>query len=589
MLTAWIDADAFRAAASDALRSGDSAAARAAAALYTGPLLPEDLYEEWTEPARRELQGLHDELVGAARSDAGGEAELPFEPTAFIGREAELADVAALLRRGALLTLAGPAGAGKTRLAIEAAARQRERFRDGVRLVELAPLAQPELIPHAVAAAVGVRLAGGPPAGEALVAGLRERELLLVLDNCEHLVAGCAELADEVLRGCPHVQVLATSREPLAVAGEIVYRVPSLSLPRPGREAESEAVRLFLDRARSVEPGLALDDVARICHQLDGMPLAIELAAARAGTLPADRLGEAFRALRYQRRTGATRQQTLEAALEWSHRLLDADEAALLARLSVFAGSFDAEAAEAIAGDGGSADTLDLLAQLVAKSLVVASDGRYRLLELVRQFARERLADADELAERHARWYGELVERATPRALDLEQSNLRAALAWLLEHEPASALALATALGEWWLLRGRLAEGRRWLEAAAERAPSDTAAAAAALLRAVPFAARADAVGVGDRLAQRSLAISERLGDPAGVADALVLLGLQCWVRGEHAQARAWLERAPSAAPGIDAVHALGLVAIVARRSRARPRRSWRARSSASPRPRGCS
>jgi hypothetical protein len=295
-LSAWIDADAFRAAATEALRCGDPAAGRAAAALYTGPLLPEDLYEEWTEPARRELEALHDgvaALAGAggggaghpAEGAAGGGGELPSEPTAFIGRELELAEVATLLQRGPLLTLAGPAGAGKTRVAIEAAARRRERFRDGVRLVELAPLAEAELIPHAVAAAVGVRIG----AAEDLANVLAECDLLIVLDNCEHLVDGCAALAASLIRACPQVQLLATSREPLAIAGEIVYRMPSLSLPRPGRVSESEAVRLFVDRARAAQPAFALTaanaaDIARICHRLDGMPLAIELAAARVGS-----------------------------------------------------------------------------------------------------------------------------------------------------------------------------------------------------------------------------------------------------------------------------------------------------------------
>jgi predicted ATPase len=548
ILSAEVDVDAFRATAREALRTGDPAEALE---LYTGPLLPEDLYEDWAAPARREIEALHARLIAL---DLPTDTDLPTEPTAFIGRETELAEVARLLRRGPLVTLAGPAGAGKTRLAIEAAARERARSAGDVRLVELAPLADAELIPHAVAAAAGVRLPRGQRAAEALAVALRYRDALVVLDNCEHLVDACARLAAALLRGCPGLVLLATSREPLAIAGEIVYRVPSLTLPRPGHEAESEAVRLFVERSGIPLSNANAADVGRICRRLDGMPLAIELAAAHAATLPLAHLGEAVRALRFERRGGTTRQQTLEAALEWSHRLLSPEEAALLARLSVFAGPFDADAAEAVAGA-----SLDLLSRLVAKSLVVTRDGRYRLLELVRQFAGERLEEREALAERHARWYLALAERAPPATFDAEQGNVRAALAWLLDHDPEAALQLAAALGNWWLLRGRLAEGRRWLEQAVARAPADTASAAAALLRAVPFAVRSGDTHEGDRLAERSLAIHERLGDRRGADAAHTMLGLLAWVRGDNPRAR---ERLESAAGATDAAHALGLVAI---------------------------
>ena len=352
----------------------------------------------------------------------------------FVGREAAIAEVVRLLRRGALVTLSGPAGAGKTRLALEVAARQRERFRDGAWFVDLAPLARPELIADAIAAATGLTQSGRSPSAAALVDWLAGRELLIVLDNCEHLIAGCAETVERVLRGCPAVQVLATSREPLALTGELVWRVPSLTLPdatrllSPAELLGYESVRLFVERARAVQPQFALTeanagDVVGICRRLDGMPLAIELAAARAGSLPpaeiARRLVASFGLLRHQRRTVQTRQQTLEAALEWSYRLLEAPEARLLGRLGVFAGRFGLEAAEQICSDRGlpREEIVDLLAHLVDKSLVVASEDagepRYRLLEMIRQYARERLAEHEEpaaLSERHARWYAELAQ-----------------------------------------------------------------------------------------------------------------------------------------------------------------------------------
>ena len=354
---------------------------------------------------------------------------LPAELTTFIGREAELEALGGLLRRGPLVTVAGAAGCGKTRIALEAAARQLPRFQHGVWLVELGPISQPELIADAVAAAVGLKPGSQARAVAALVDALADREALIVLDNCDHLVDACAHLAEALLRGCPHLQVLATSREPLQVTGEIVLRLPPLTLPdagggTPAELLRSESVRLFVERAGAAQPGFALSDrnaadVVQICHNLDGVPLAIELAAARVGSLPpgelARRLGESFRLLRQEQRTAEPRRQTLEGALDWSYRLLDADEAALLRRLGVFAGTFDLAAVEAVCGGE---DSVEVLGRLVRKSLVVAEEvegePRYRLLEMIRQYARERLAEAGEtglLAERHARWYLDLPER----------------------------------------------------------------------------------------------------------------------------------------------------------------------------------
>jgi predicted ATPase len=407
-------------------------------------------------------------------------------------------------------------------------------------------------------------------------------------------VAAAASLVDGLLRGCPQVQVLATSREALQVAGEIVWRVRSLTLPSAAAHDEvlrSEAGRLFADRATAAEPRFAVTpanaaDVARICRRLDGVPLAIELAAARAGSLPpgeiARRLGESLRLLRGGRRAGESRLQTLEGALDWSYRLLDPQEAALLRRLAIFAGTFGLDAAEGVCGgDGLPADeVVDVLLRLAGKSLVVASEAdgrpRMRLLEMIRQFAHARLAETGELEslrERHARWYLDLATTAPQHArLDLEPDNLRAALSWLLENDPPEALRLTGWLSDWWLLRGRLVEGREWLDRAVQRTPATTAATAAALLRAVPFAGRAGDMGDSERLAERSLAIHRELGDRAGAAQALHMLGLQAWLRGFYAQAQAFLRDAiaearpaPSPAAEINAVHTLGILAICAR------------------------
>ena len=496
------------------------------------------------------------------------------------------------------MTIAGPAGCGKTRLGLEVAARRRDDFRDGVWLVELAPVSQPDVIADTLAAALGLRPGRGAGTVDALLAALASYEALIVLDNCDHLVAACAHLSEALLRGCPELQVLATSREPLQVTGEIVWRVPSLTLPEaggagsPAELMQAESVRLFVDRAAAAQPGFALTtrnapDVARICESLDGMPLAIELAAARVGSLsPAEialRLGESFRLLRQERRTAEPRQQTLEGALDWSYRLLEADETTLLRRLAVFAGSFDLAAVEGVCATD---DAVDVLVRLVHKSLVVAEEvegePRYRLLAMIRQYARERLAEAGEtaaLAERHARWYLEVPERLRAtgseerlRRFDLDPDNFRAALAWLLDNDAPAALRLADSLGDWWLMRGRLAEGREWLEVALEQSQEASPVAAAALLRAMAFVGRSGGMSESERLAERSLAISRELGDREGVAQALQVRGVWAWIRGPYPRARDLLNEAIQAArlahsplAEANASHALGLVEVSSR------------------------
>src|SRR5262245_3860101 len=400
------------------------------------------------DPATR---ALYQQLLAPAPAPAAG--NLPRQLTSFVGRERERADIAGELGRARLVTLTGPGGCGKTRLALEVAADMSARLRDGAWFVELAGLSDPALVAQAAALAVGVPIPGARSAEEALVAHLAAREALIVLDNCEHLIDACARLAEELLRAGPGVRVLATSREPLRCAGEIAWRVPSL--------AESE--RLFCERAAAARPGFdaAADDaeaVTEICRRLDGMPLASELAAALTAALSlgqiAARLGDSLDMLGAGRRTALTRQQTLRATIDWSYDLLTGEERILHRRLAVFAGGFTLEAAETVcAGDAiARRRVVDLLARLVEKSLVVPEGERYRLLDTVRQYAAERLdaaAERESVARRHFDWCLALAEEhdalsAGPRrslhVLESEHDNLRAGLGWALSRDPPSAL-----------------------------------------------------------------------------------------------------------------------------------------------------
>ncbi|MGH2352814.1 MAG: ATP-binding protein, partial [Chloroflexota bacterium] len=391
---------------------------------------------------------------------------LPLQLTSFVGRERELPAVRDLLAEHRLVTLTGPGGTGKTRLALQVAADVLPAYPDGVWLVALAALADPALVPHAVAQAVGVREEPGRPLLGTLADALRPKRLLLVLDNCEHLLDACAHLADALLRACPHLRVLATGREALGIAGETAWRVPSLGLPDarhlPPVEVLSqyEAVRLFIDRALAVQPGFRVTNqnalaVVQVCARLDGIPLAIELAAARVRVLPVEqllvRLEDRFRLLSGGSRTALERHQTLRAAVDWSYDLLTEPENAVFARLAVFAGGFTLDAAEAVcAGDGIEAvEVLDLLTHLVDKSLAVVDEqpdgtARYRLLETLRHYAREKLAareEADTVRAQHATHYLALAEQADPELrgprgagwldrLRRDLDNMREALAW---------------------------------------------------------------------------------------------------------------------------------------------------------------
>jgi predicted ATPase len=524
--------------------------------------------------------------------------------TSFVGRERELAEAAMLLRDARLLTLTGAGGCGKTRLALQLAGQRTEDFADGVWPVELAALGEPELVGPAVAQALGTRLASDRAPEVALAGHIGDHRQLLLLDNCEHLVEQVARLAEALLSRCPNLTVLATSREPLRIPGEVTWRVPSLSLPRlvsgaPAAESlEAESVRLFAIRAAQAAPGFELDGenanaVASLCHRLDGMPLAIELAAARVSVLaPAqivERLDDSLNLLSAGPRTAMTRQQTLRATLAWSFELLGADERVLLRRLAVFAGGFGLEAAEDVCAEEPlrRSEAVAVLGRLVDKSLLHVGEGseerRYRLLETVRQYALERLGDAGESSafeRRHRDWYvamaesdttpaGELPASEELRRPDVERDNLRAALASALLSDPQAALRLAVALWRFWLMRGYLAEGYRWLTAALAAAPERTAVRARALLAACVIGLRRGVPVHIHEFAAESVAIFRELEDRAGMFDAVEISAayraivspardVELLVR-EHEALLA--EDLPAARPPMWAAHTRGIAA----------------------------
>ena len=497
---------------------------------------------------------------------------LPAALTSFIGRERELREVGRLLDRNRLVTLTGAGGSGKTRLALEAANGRLGDCHDGVWLVELAGLGDPALVPAETACALGLTLPSQLPALEGLGTQLSQSRRLLILDNCEHLIAACAVLAEHLLGACSGLRILATSREPLRVPGEVTWRVPSLTLPAPGQSvkpaelASYESIRLFCERAGDVTSSFALNDanaaaVTEICLRLDGMPLALELAAARVGALSpaqiAERLGDCLAVLTAGSRSALDRQQTLRATLNWSHALLTTSERALFRRLGVFAGTFALEAAEeVVAGEGvEERQVADLLARLVDKSLVVAEADRegyrYRLLEPMRQYARELLVAAGEatiLEVRHHAFYLELARAADPERtaagpilarvrLEADHDNLRAALGWALGHEPLQALRLAVHMWPMWMAGSHFQEGSRWLQAALAAAPAPTESRAEALRAVCGLELRLGRGGEVSGLGIERVAIFRALGDGRAVAHALDEVGVYEYMAGRYDRA----------------------------------------------------
>ena len=514
-------------------------------------------------------------------SDSAGEHNLPASSTSFVGREHEIAEVRRLLYMTRLLTLTGAGGSGKTRLAVEAARALAGVYPDGVWMTELAPLSEPGLVPQAVASALGIREQPGHPLLGTIIEALRNKEMLLVMDNCEHLIQASSNLAEELLSSCPRLRILATSREPLGIGGEAVRQVGPLSLPETsnGRStAESlmrcEAVRLFVERARVMAPDFGLTEgnagaVVRVCRRLDGIPLAIELAAARLGDLAveqvAGRLEGSLDLLQSSGRSAEPKHQTLRSTLDWSYNLLDEMERALFGQLSVFAGGWTLEAAEQVCSGRGieQYEVLDLHIGLVDKSLVVAgatSEGavRYRMLEPIRQYARERLdqsEEAGEVQERHATFFLVLAERAEPELagsqqrlwverLEKELDNLRAALSWVLERgEGELALRLGAALWRFWFARAYFGEGIEGLEqvlAAGNRQASSTRVKATEglgwLTQRQGDTERAEATY------EEMLELSRKLDDEANVATALNSLGTLAVQQGDHERATPLLE-----------------------------------------------
>ncbi len=458
--------------------------------------IDEVLFKTAARPAPRRREP-HQSASASASEPA--RHNLPLSTTSFVAHAGQIERVTERLRDSRLLTITGSGGCGKTRLALEVARDLVSEFADGVWLIELAPLADASLVSQTIATALGIRDVPGRPAADLLTEYLRSRHALLVLDTCEHLIDTCAQVADTLLRSCAHVQLLATSRELLGVAGEATWRVTSLSVVDPEGLADSggdaaakvmasEAGRLFVDRAQLVVPSFAITahkaaSVAQVCRRLDGIPLAIELAAACASMLSVDqiaaRLDRRFRLLIGGNRTAVRRQQTLQATIDWSYQLLSEEERSLFRRLAVFADGWSLEAAEALGADAQqpAEDVLELLSRLVAKSMVVVDEprddesgvNRYRFGETIRQFAQGKLDEADEaeLARtRHCEFFLAWAERAAPNVvgrdqliwlgrLDAEHDNLRAALEWcrgdgsdrelrLAARSPTSGLCAAT-------------------------------------------------------------------------------------------------------------------------------------------------
>ena len=533
-------------------------------------------------------QVLHPELRESfppLRSLEATPNNLPLQLTSFIGREQELEEVKKLLRTTRLLTLFGLGGIGKTRLSLHVAAEAMVDYPDGVWFVELAPLADGRSVPQAIASVLGVREEVGRPVLEALLKYMKDRRLLLILDNCEHLIHACAEVATQLLQSGPHLKILASSRERLRVTGETSFPVSALAVPDPYQKflhtalGQYAAARLFIDRTVAVLPAFEVTAsnataVAEICHRLDGIPLAIELAAARVRALSVEqiaaRLEDRFRLLTTGDRAATPRQQTLRALIDWSYDLLTEDERVLLRRLAVFAGGWTLDAAEAVGagGDLDPGDIVDVLTRLVEKSLVAADPegGRYRLLETVRQYAQERLnasGEGDEVRARHLAFYLALAETADPNLrgpdagvwlsrLDLNGENFLSAHAWCDHAENGAdlGLRLVHSVKRYLATRGLLALGHRATVEALARpgAQRRTSARARGLFDAGQLGFFMGRYGEAQEYLEESLSIAREIGDTRMVAMVLQPLGMASVAQGDSSAARRYLEEALSLA-----------------------------------------
>ncbi len=535
--------------------------------------------ERWIETlARRGYR-----FVGPVReppAEAGhARTNLPRALTSFVGRERELLEIKRLLPTTRLLTLVGAGGIGKTRVAQQVAAEVMDAYRDGAWFVDLAPITRPELVASAIAQALGLRSAAGKPLVEMVCSQIEGRELLLVLDNCEHVLDTCAALVQSLLRGAVSLTIIATSREPLQLAGEQTYSLQTLSLPDPAGSlddmASSEAVQLFVDRARRHQPSFELSAsiapaIAQLCIRLDGIPLALELAAARVPSLSIaqinDRLHDRFKLLSAGERSGLARHQTLLATMDWSHDLLADDQRALLRRCAIFAGGFTLEAATDVASIDplGNAAVTDLLAQLVARSLVIAETGsaqaRYRMLETTRAYALERLDEAGEtraLRRRHAEFFADSLERAPESWMRMPDSewrriflpevdNVRAALDWLPESPTEGAIAarVAAGSGPLWTSLGLWGEGVQRLEAIALQENPETTAATSARLWLSLGLLQDGAPGQSMASLDRAIALYQRTGDVQGLGEAMVRRARALTILGRYEDATAALAEA---------------------------------------------
>ena len=500
---------------------------------------------------------------------------LPIQLSTFVGREKEIGEIKSLLRTNRLVTLTGSGGTGKTRLALEVGTQELEVFAHGVWMIELAPLSEPAQIIPALARAFGLQEPTSTPLADLVANYLRSKQMLLMLDNCEHLIEACARLAEDLLHECPRLKILTSSREALGIAGEIAYHTPSLK--------NDESTRLFVDRARAANPKFSLTDanapaIAAICTRLDGIPLAIELAAARTRLMTpeqiAARLGDRFSLLVGGNRTALPRQQTLRALIDWSYDLLAVDEKRLLQFASVFVGGWTLDAFETVTEDPNAIENLE---QLVNKSLVVTEESgpqmRFSLLETIRQYAREKLLDSGvtevkRARSRHLNYFVKMAEAAVAHEngpevvevldeLELEQDNLRAAVEWSIENDPLSALRIAVILPMFWGRRLSASEGYSWVKKALIRAeesfqPESTDALPYLNARATALLGEAAmAFQLGDNLAARtaietSITLARKINHTETLAHALAMGATICAFLGDVHTAQTWSQEAIS-------------------------------------------